>query len=42
MNFHFRLKMLQSKKESINQQQRREISTLLEKGKDESARVRVR
>ncbi|RCI06763.1 Vacuolar protein sorting-associated protein ist1 [Rhizopus stolonifer] len=36
-----RLKMLQAKKTSLNQQQRREIGTLLEKGKVESARVRV-
>ncbi|KAI8393294.1 regulator of Vps4 activity in the MVB pathway-domain-containing protein [Radiomyces spectabilis] len=38
---HNRLKMLQAKKNSLNQHQRREIATLLEKGKDESARVRV-
>ena len=36
-----RLKLLQSKKAGINAQQRREIATLLEKGKDESARIRV-
>ncbi|OBZ82334.1 protein IST1 [Choanephora cucurbitarum] len=36
-----RLKMLQAKKTSLNQQNRREIGTLLEKGKDESARIRV-
>ncbi|KAI9282780.1 regulator of Vps4 activity in the MVB pathway-domain-containing protein [Sporodiniella umbellata] len=36
-----RLKMLQAKKTSLNQQQRREIATLIEKGKIESARVRV-
>ncbi|KAK4521649.1 uncharacterized protein ATC70_004180 [Mucor velutinosus] len=36
-----RLKMLQAKKTSLNQQNRREIGTLLEKGKEESARVRV-
>ncbi|OAD07250.1 hypothetical protein MUCCIDRAFT_155504 [Mucor lusitanicus CBS 277.49] len=33
--------MLQAKKTSLNQQNRREIGTLLEKGKEESARVRV-
>ena len=37
-----RLRMLQSKKSSINQQQRRQIATLLESGKEESARVRVK
>jgi vacuolar protein sorting-associated protein IST1 len=36
-----RLKMLQSKKTSLNQQHRREIATLLEKDKESSARVRV-
>ncbi|KAI9022897.1 regulator of Vps4 activity in the MVB pathway-domain-containing protein [Phycomyces nitens] len=36
-----RLKMLQAKKNSLNQHQRREIATLLEKGKVESARIRV-
>jgi vacuolar protein sorting-associated protein IST1 len=36
-----RLKMLQSKKQSINQQQRRELATLMENGKVESARIRV-
>jgi len=36
-----RLKMLQNKKASINAQQRREIASLLEKGKEESARIRV-
>ncbi|KAF7731659.1 hypothetical protein EC973_008829 [Apophysomyces ossiformis] len=36
-----RLKMLQAKKNSLNQHQRREIATLLEKGKEESARIRV-
>ncbi|KAI7907652.1 regulator of Vps4 activity in the MVB pathway-domain-containing protein [Cokeromyces recurvatus] len=36
-----RLKMLQAKKTSLNQQARREIGTLLEKGKEESARIRV-
>lgn len=36
-----RLKLLQQKKTSINNQQRREIATLLEKGKEESARIRV-
>ncbi|KAI7888218.1 regulator of Vps4 activity in the MVB pathway-domain-containing protein [Mucor mucedo] len=36
-----RLKMLQAKKTSLNQQNRREIGTLLEKGKEESARIRV-
>lgn len=36
-----RLKMLQAKKTSLNQQHRREIGLLLEKGKDESARIRV-
>ncbi|KAG1148232.1 hypothetical protein G6F37_003551 [Rhizopus arrhizus] len=33
--------MLQAKKTSLNQQQRREIGTYLEKGKIESARVRI-
>jgi len=37
-----RLKLLQNKKNAINSQQRREIATLLEKGKEESARIRVR
>ncbi|KAI8983434.1 regulator of Vps4 activity in the MVB pathway-domain-containing protein [Pilobolus umbonatus] len=36
-----RLKMLQAKKTSLNQQNRREIGLLLEKGKEESARIRV-
>lgn len=36
-----RLRMLQAKKTSLNQQNRREIGTLLEKGKEESARIRV-
>ncbi|RCH79630.1 Vacuolar protein sorting-associated protein ist1 [Rhizopus stolonifer] len=36
-----RLKMLQAKKTSLNQQQRKDIATLIEKGKIESARVRV-
>ncbi|KAI7881348.1 DUF292-domain-containing protein [Lichtheimia hyalospora FSU 10163] len=36
-----RLKMLQAKKTSLCQHQRREIATLLDKGKEESARVRV-
>ncbi|KAI9474021.1 MAG: regulator of Vps4 activity in the MVB pathway-domain-containing protein [Benjaminiella poitrasii] len=36
-----RLKMLQAKRTSLNQQARREIGTLLEKGKEESARIRV-
>jgi hypothetical protein len=36
-----RLKMLQAKKTSLNQQLRREIGTLIEKGKIESARVRI-
>lgn len=36
-----RLKMLQAKKTSLNQQLRREIGTLIEKGKLESARVRI-
>lgn len=36
-----RLKMLQAKKNSLNQHQRREIATLLEKNKVESARIRV-
>jgi vacuolar protein sorting-associated protein IST1 len=36
-----RLRMLQNKKQAINQQQRREIANLLEKGKEESARIRV-
>ncbi|ORY96831.1 regulator of Vps4 activity in the MVB pathway-domain-containing protein [Syncephalastrum racemosum] len=36
-----RLKMLQAKKASITQAQRREIATLLSKHKEESARVRV-
>ncbi|KAI9308254.1 regulator of Vps4 activity in the MVB pathway-domain-containing protein [Cunninghamella echinulata] len=36
-----RLKMLQAKKNSLNQHQRREIATLLEKKKVESARIRV-
>lgn len=36
-----RLKMLQAKKTSLNQQNRREIGQLLEKGKEESARIRV-
>lgn len=33
--------MLQSKKASLNAVQRREIANLLEKGKEESARIRV-
>jgi hypothetical protein len=37
-----RLKMLQAKKSSLNEQARREIAALLEKGKEESARIRVR
>jgi vacuolar protein sorting-associated protein IST1 len=36
-----RLKLLQQKKASINAAQRKEIATLLEQGKIESARVRV-
>ncbi|KAI8970043.1 regulator of Vps4 activity in the MVB pathway-domain-containing protein, partial [Mycotypha africana] len=36
-----RLKMLQAKKTSLNQHNRREIGQLLEKGKEESARIRV-
>jgi len=36
-----RLKMLQAKKASLNQHQRREIAGLLEKGKEDSARIRV-
>lgn len=36
-----RLKMLQAKKRSISQNQRKEIATLLEAGKVESARIRV-
>ena len=36
-----RLKMLQAKKNSLGQHQRREIATLLDKGKEESARIRV-
>jgi len=36
-----RLKMLQQKKASISAQQRREIAQLLEKGKEESAKIRV-
>ena len=36
-----RLRMLQNKKHAINQQQRREIANFLEKGKEESARIRV-
>ncbi|OAJ43489.1 hypothetical protein BDEG_26847 [Batrachochytrium dendrobatidis JEL423] len=36
-----RLKLVQQKKASINQQARKEIALLLEKGKEESARVRV-
>ncbi|KAI9257295.1 regulator of Vps4 activity in the MVB pathway-domain-containing protein [Phascolomyces articulosus] len=36
-----RLKMLQAKKNSLSQHQRREIATLLDKGKEESARIRV-
>ncbi|KAG0177437.1 hypothetical protein DFQ28_005928 [Apophysomyces sp. BC1034] len=36
-----RLKMLQAKKNSLNQHQRRDIATLLEKCKEESARIRV-
>ncbi|KAI8335042.1 regulator of Vps4 activity in the MVB pathway-domain-containing protein [Chlamydoabsidia padenii] len=36
-----RLKMLQGKKNSLNQHQRRDIATLLEKHKVESARIRV-
>lgn len=36
-----RLKMMESKKSSINQSQRREIAELLQKGKEESARIRV-
>ena len=36
-----RLKMIQNKKASINAQQRKEIAMLLEKGKEESARIRV-
>ncbi|KAI9289679.1 regulator of Vps4 activity in the MVB pathway-domain-containing protein [Umbelopsis sp. AD052] len=36
-----RLKMLQAKKTSLNQHQRREIAGLLEKGKEDSARIRV-
>ncbi|KAM3580723.1 Vacuolar protein sorting-associated protein ist1 [Umbelopsis sp. WA50703] len=36
-----RLKMLQAKKSSLNQHQRREIAGLLEKGKEDSARIRV-
>ncbi|KAI9320867.1 DUF292-domain-containing protein [Dichotomocladium elegans] len=36
-----RLKMLQAKKTSLCQHQRREIAMLLDKGKEESARVRV-
>jgi vacuolar protein sorting-associated protein IST1 len=36
-----RLKMLQNKKQAINQQQRREVALLLEKGKEESARIRA-
>lgn len=36
-----RLKMLQQKKHVLNLSQRREIATLLEKGKEESARIRV-
>ncbi|KAG2173757.1 hypothetical protein INT43_005177, partial [Umbelopsis isabellina] len=36
-----RLKMLQAKKSSLNQKQRREIAGLLEKGKEDSARIRV-
>lgn len=33
--------MLQAKKASLNQHQRREIAGLLEKGKEDSARIRV-
>ncbi|GAA5797863.1 hypothetical protein HPULCUR_003259 [Helicostylum pulchrum] len=36
-----RLKMLQAKKTSLNQQNRKEIGNLLERGKEESARIRV-
>ncbi|KAI8067561.1 regulator of Vps4 activity in the MVB pathway-domain-containing protein [Gongronella butleri] len=36
-----RLKMLQEKKQSLGQHQRREIAMLLDKGKVESARIRV-
>ncbi|KAJ3331786.1 hypothetical protein HDU76_002238 [Blyttiomyces sp. JEL0837] len=36
-----RLKLLQQKKTAYNQQARREIAQLLEKGKEDSARVRV-
>ncbi|KAI8924009.1 regulator of Vps4 activity in the MVB pathway-domain-containing protein [Entophlyctis helioformis] len=36
-----RLKLVQQKKASINQQARKDIALLLEKGKDDSARVRV-
>ncbi|KAJ3049154.1 Vacuolar protein sorting-associated protein ist1 [Rhizophlyctis rosea] len=36
-----RLKLLQQKKNQFNQGARKEIATLLEKGKEESARVRV-
>jgi vacuolar protein sorting-associated protein IST1 len=35
-----RLKMLQNKKHALNQQQRKDIAALLEKGKQESARIR--
>ncbi|KAH9249237.1 hypothetical protein BASA81_013025 [Batrachochytrium salamandrivorans] len=36
-----RLRLVQQKKASINQQARKDIALLLEKGKEESARVRV-
>ncbi|KAJ3090882.1 hypothetical protein HK102_002384 [Quaeritorhiza haematococci] len=36
-----RLKLLQQKKATINQSARKEIASLLEKGKEESARIRV-
>ncbi|KAJ3389971.1 Vacuolar protein sorting-associated protein ist1 [Lobulomyces angularis] len=36
-----RIKLLQQKKNGINNQQKREIASLLEKGKEESARIRV-
>lgn len=37
-----RLQMLQNKKNMLAQQQRKEIARLLEIGKEESARIRVR
>jgi len=36
-----RLRLLQSKKSSINNTAKKEISTLLENGKEASARIRV-